>query len=80
MSIVAVIPSRYASTRLPGKPLVDICGKTTHIAKVGEGIDALNAGVDFYTRVRAISSFFRLAKVPSGRPGHRCRPKMASTL
>ena len=28
MSIIAVIPSRYASTRLPGKPLVDICGKT----------------------------------------------------
>ena len=28
MSIIAVIPSRFASTRLPGKPLVDICGKT----------------------------------------------------
>lgn len=27
MSIIAVIPSRYASMRLPGKPLVDICGK-----------------------------------------------------
>ena len=27
MSIVAIIPSRYASTRLPGKPLADICGK-----------------------------------------------------
>lgn len=27
MSMIAVIPSRYASTRLPGKPLVDICGK-----------------------------------------------------
>ena len=27
MNILAVIPSRYASTRLPGKPLVDICGK-----------------------------------------------------
>ena len=24
---VAIIPARYASTRLPGKPLVDICGK-----------------------------------------------------
>ena len=23
-----VIPSRYASTRLPGKPLIDILGKT----------------------------------------------------
>lgn len=27
MSIIAVIPSRYASSRLPGKPLMDICGK-----------------------------------------------------
>jgi 3-deoxy-manno-octulosonate cytidylyltransferase (CMP-KDO synthetase) len=28
MSFTAVIPARYASTRLPGKPLVDIGGKT----------------------------------------------------
>ncbi|MCZ4058814.1 3-deoxy-manno-octulosonate cytidylyltransferase [Pantoea sp. LMR881] len=27
MSFVAIIPARYASTRLPGKPLVDIHGK-----------------------------------------------------
>lgn len=27
MNILAVIPARYASTRLPGKPLVSICGK-----------------------------------------------------
>lgn len=27
-SIAAVIPARYASTRLPGKPLVDLAGKT----------------------------------------------------
>ena len=27
MRLVAVIPSRYGSTRFPGKPLVDICGK-----------------------------------------------------
>lgn len=26
--ILGVIPSRYASVRLPGKPLLDICGKT----------------------------------------------------
>ena len=25
--VVAVIPARYASTRLPAKPLADICGK-----------------------------------------------------
>ncbi len=27
MSFIVVIPSRYQSTRLPGKPLADICGK-----------------------------------------------------
>ncbi|WP_288985847.1 3-deoxy-manno-octulosonate cytidylyltransferase [uncultured Pseudoalteromonas sp.] len=27
MEFVVVIPARYASTRLPGKPLADICGK-----------------------------------------------------
>ncbi len=28
MKIVAVIPARFASTRFPGKPLTDVCGKT----------------------------------------------------
>jgi len=27
MNVVAIIPARYASTRFPGKPLVDIAGK-----------------------------------------------------
>ena len=27
MKIIGVIPSRYQSSRLPGKPLVDICGR-----------------------------------------------------
>lgn len=27
MRIIAVIPARYGSTRFPGKPLADICGK-----------------------------------------------------
>lgn len=27
MKILGVIPSRYSSSRLPGKPLIDICGK-----------------------------------------------------
>jgi 3-deoxy-manno-octulosonate cytidylyltransferase (CMP-KDO synthetase) len=27
MNVLAVIPARYAATRLPGKPLVDIAGK-----------------------------------------------------
>lgn len=27
MKIIAIIPARYASTRFPGKPLADICGR-----------------------------------------------------
>jgi len=27
MRIIAIIPARYSSSRFPGKPLVDICGK-----------------------------------------------------
>jgi len=28
MKVLGIIPSRYASTRFPGKPLADICGKS----------------------------------------------------
>jgi len=28
MKILGIIPARYASTRFPGKPLVDIAGKS----------------------------------------------------
>ena len=27
MKIIGIIPARYKSSRFPGKPLVDICGK-----------------------------------------------------
>ena len=27
MKVIGVIPARYNSSRLPGKPLADICGK-----------------------------------------------------
>jgi 3-deoxy-manno-octulosonate cytidylyltransferase (CMP-KDO synthetase) len=42
MSVLAVIPARYASTRFPGKPLVMVAGKTL-LARVYER--ALAAGV-----------------------------------
>ena len=28
MKIIGIIPARYASSRFPGKPLIDIAGKT----------------------------------------------------
>lgn len=44
MKIVAVIPARYSSTRLPGKPLKDICGKPM-IWWVYQKVNSL-AGID----------------------------------
>lgn len=46
---------------------VDIYGKSAHIAKAEEGIDAMAAGVDFYSRVMAMEAalpkkVFRLLK------------------
>ena len=51
MDILAVIPARYSSTRLPGKPLVDICGKpmVCHVydkAKQAKEIDQVLVATD----------------------------------
>lgn len=42
MSFIAIIPARYASTRLPGKPLVDIHGKpmVVHVMERARGSGA----------------------------------------
>lgn len=40
MKIVGVIPARYGSSRLPGKPLLDICGKPM-ILQVYERVSAI---------------------------------------
>lgn len=39
--IVIIIPARYNSTRLPGKPLIDICGKPM-VQRVYEGVRECN--------------------------------------
>jgi len=36
MKVLGIIPSRFESTRLPGKPLINILGKTM-IQRVFEG-------------------------------------------
>lgn len=62
MRAVAVIPARYASTRLPGKPLLDICGKPL-IRRVWEivsrvhGLDAVVVATDDARIADAVESF-----------------------
>ena len=41
MRVLAVIPARYESTRYPGKPLIDLAGKTM-IHRVYEGVQKSN--------------------------------------
>jgi 3-deoxy-manno-octulosonate cytidylyltransferase (CMP-KDO synthetase) len=62
MKIVAVIPARYASTRFPGKPLTDVCGKTM-IERVYEqaaqiaGIDKVIVATDDERIITAVNGF-----------------------
>lgn len=62
MSVVAVIPARYASSRYPGKPLVDIAGKTMirrvyeQVVSV-EGIDMVCVATDDERIADAVRAF-----------------------
>ena len=62
MSVVAIIPARYGSTRLPGKPLADIGGKPMiqHVyestAKAAE-LDRVLVATDDRRIARAVRSF-----------------------
>ena len=56
---------------------VDICGKSAHIAKAEEGIDALAAGTEFYRRVMKMEAampkqIFRLLKFGLFQSGTVC--------
>src|SRR5512137_1641552 len=60
--VTAIIPARYASTRLPGKPLVDLCGKPM-IQRVYEQVrqaklvGSIVVATDHEDIVRAVRSF-----------------------
>ena len=62
MKAVAVIPARYGSTRLPGKPLLDICGKPL-IQRVWEvvahvhGLDEIIVATDDERIAKVVQEF-----------------------
>jgi len=74
MQTAAIIPSRYASTRLPGKPLLDIAGKPM-IQRVYEAaaraklVDRVVVATDDLRIVEAVTRFGGLAELTS--PRHR---------
>lgn len=75
MRCVAVIPARYASTRLPGKPLVDIMGKPMiqHVyerVQMVVGLDDLVVATDDERIVQAVEAFGGKALMTS--PSHPC--------
>ena len=62
MNAVAVIPARYASTRLPGKPLLDICGKPLiqHVWETvsrARGLDEIVVATDDARIAHAVQAF-----------------------
>ena len=72
MKFIAIIPSRYASTRLPGKPLVDIGGKPM-IQRVYErvklAVENVIVATDDERILRAVEGFGGKAILTS--PNHR---------
>jgi len=54
MEFIGIIPARYASTRFPGKPLVDIKGKSMIKRVFEQAKKALDvSGTRFHPNVRA---------------------------
>ena len=73
MKFIGIIPARYASTRFPGKPLAEICGKTV-IRRVYEqacqALDTVVVATDDERIYDAVESFG--GKVVMTRADHRC--------
>jgi 3-deoxy-manno-octulosonate cytidylyltransferase (CMP-KDO synthetase) len=72
--VVIVIPARYGSTRLPGKPLVSLAGKPMiqHVyerAKMAESAHRVIVATDDERIVQAVESFGGVARMT--RPDHR---------
>ncbi len=73
MKFIGIIPARYASTRFPGKPLAEICGKTV-IRRVyeqaGKALDTVVVATDDERIYEAVETFG--GKVVMTRPDHKC--------
>src|SRR5438874_127539 len=62
LKVVVVIPARYASTRLPGKPLVSLAGKPMiqrvyERAKLAQRVDRVVVATDDERILKAVEGF-----------------------
>ncbi|MEA4876504.1 MAG: 3-deoxy-manno-octulosonate cytidylyltransferase [Aminobacterium sp.] len=79
MNILGVIPARYGSTRLPGKPLADICGKPLiqHVyekAQCSSFLGAVIVATDDERIIEAVQAFNGNAVLTSKEhPNGTCR-------
>ena len=73
MKFIGIIPARYGSTRFPGKPMADICGKTV-IRRVYEqaskALDTVVVATDDDRIYDAVEAF--AGKVVMTRSDHKC--------
>lgn len=81
--VVIVIPARFGSTRLPGKPLVSLAGKPMiervyERAKLATLADRVMVATDDERIVKAVESFGGLARMT--RPDHRTGTERVSEV
>jgi len=73
MKYIGIIPARYASTRFPGKPLADICGKTVLrrvYDQASQALDTVLVATDDDRIYDAVENFH--GKVVMTSPNHTC--------
>lgn len=73
MKFIGIIPARYASTRFPGKPLAELCGKTMIrrvFEQAAQALDTVVVATDDERIYDAVESFG--GKVVMTRADHRC--------
>ena len=73
MQFIGIIPARYASTRFPGKPLADLCGKPMiqHVYEQAKKVlDTVIVATDDQRIYDCVHHFGGVAYMTS--PNHRC--------
>jgi 3-deoxy-manno-octulosonate cytidylyltransferase (CMP-KDO synthetase) len=73
MKFIGIIPARYGSTRFPGKPLADICGKTVLrrvYDQASQALETVVVATDDDRIYDAVENFH--GKVVMTSPNHTC--------